>query len=171
MDDKLIAAACDYLEIEPRQVLKSRVDSNELILVVDRGIAGCPKYRLPLARLAEVPEKREKTVILGSPKYQDSLVELAKTSAAPEGGENTAPDEPEPEAEITTTLGDGIKVVVEKVPLEPEPPREPPEFDATPAAIKLAGELGIDLAFVLGTGAGGRIIKRDVEAAYVSDDS
>lgn len=35
----------------------------------------------------------------------------------------------------------------------------------SPAARKLAGELGIDLASLQGTGPGGRIVKRDVEAA------
>lgn len=44
--------------------------------------------------------------------------------------------------------------------VEPEP--EP--IDATDAAIELAAELGIDLATVSGTGAGGRILISDVRA-------
>lgn len=38
------------------------------------------------------------------------------------------------------------------------------EVDATDSATALAAEHGIDLASVVGTGSGGRIIKRDVEA-------
>lgn len=40
-----------------------------------------------------------------------------------------------------------------------------PEIDATDSARALAEERGIDLAAIQGTGSGGRIIKRDVEAA------
>jgi pyruvate dehydrogenase E2 component (dihydrolipoamide acetyltransferase) len=39
------------------------------------------------------------------------------------------------------------------------------EFDATAGATDLAAELGIDLAAVTGSGAGGRITKSDVQAA------
>ena len=37
------------------------------------------------------------------------------------------------------------------------------EIDATDAAIKLAKENGINLAGVTGSGAGGRILKSDIE--------
>ena len=43
--------------------------------------------------------------------------------------------------------------------IEPEPA---PEIDATAAAIALADERGIDLADVVGSGKGGRILVRDV---------
>ena len=45
--------------------------------------------------------------------------------------------------------------------IEPEPT---PEIDATAAAIARADERGIDLAGVAGSGKGGRILVRDVEA-------
>ena len=38
------------------------------------------------------------------------------------------------------------------------------EVEASPAAIKLAQEKGVDLATVDGTGSGGRIIKTDIVA-------
>ncbi len=48
----------------------------------------------------------------------------------------------------------------------PAPLRAPGErIVASPAAKKLAGELGVDLAFVLGSGPGGRITLEDVTAA------
>ncbi len=154
MDDKLIAA-CDYLGIEPEQVLKSRVDGDELVLVVNRGILGCPKYRLPLARLVAAPPAPEE-----EPEVETVTPDEEEASGA--------------EAEITTTLGDDVKIVVEEVPpetyveeapSEPEAPEDAPEPEATASAVKLAAELGIDLASVVGTGSGGRITKRDVEEA------
>jgi pyruvate/2-oxoglutarate dehydrogenase complex dihydrolipoamide acyltransferase (E2) component len=42
--------------------------------------------------------------------------------------------------------------------------RETQKIEATPAARDAAEELGISLAAVTGTGAGGRIVKRDVVA-------
>ena len=39
-----------------------------------------------------------------------------------------------------------------------------PEYSASPSAVELAEELGIDLSLVEGTGAGGNIIKSDVVA-------
>jgi pyruvate dehydrogenase E2 component (dihydrolipoamide acetyltransferase) len=52
------------------------------------------------------------------------------------------------------------------------PAEEPPHAEAAPArgavspvARRLAAELGIDLATVRGSGPGGRIVRRDVEAA------
>jgi pyruvate dehydrogenase E2 component (dihydrolipoamide acetyltransferase) len=49
----------------------------------------------------------------------------------------------------------------------PPPPTPPPpaHVTASPSAKKLAAELGVDLATVHGTGPGGRIQRRDVEAA------
>jgi len=41
-----------------------------------------------------------------------------------------------------------------------------PEIDAAPAAVKLAEELGVGIYDVQGTGKGGRILKRDVQAHY-----
>lgn len=38
-------------------------------------------------------------------------------------------------------------------------------IDATPAAVELAAELGVDLSNVSGSGAGGRILVKDIEAA------
>jgi len=43
-----------------------------------------------------------------------------------------------------------------------------PEIVATPAAIELAGQHGIDLATIAGTGADGKILKGDVQAAIDS---
>jgi pyruvate dehydrogenase E2 component (dihydrolipoamide acetyltransferase) len=57
---------------------------------------------------------------------------------------------------------------------EPEPARPPagdgaPKIRASPLARRLAGDLGVDIAAVHGTGPGGRIVRADVEAAARGD--
>lgn len=46
-----------------------------------------------------------------------------------------------------------------------------PSFDATQAALDTAAELGVDLSDVTGTGADGRILVGDVEAAVDESDA
>ena len=51
-------------------------------------------------------------------------------------------------------------------PTEPDPPPAPSgRIKASPLAKRMAGELGIELAGVAGTGPQGRVVKRDIEAA------
>ncbi|MCA9979360.1 MAG: E3 binding domain-containing protein [Anaerolineales bacterium] len=58
-----------------------------------------------------------------------------------------------------------VSLVVNEVEPEPEPTiAEPVAIDATDTAVSLAAEHGIDLSTVQGTGAGGRIVTRDVKA-------
>ncbi|MCP5018910.1 MAG: hypothetical protein GY938_27080 [Ketobacter sp.] len=46
-----LAKACEKLNITPEQVLSHAVRDDEFVLVVDKGIAGCPKTRIPLSEL------------------------------------------------------------------------------------------------------------------------
>jgi len=61
-----------------------------------------------------------------------------------------------PEGLFERMVADGTVIEV------PDPAPPPPAIDATEAAVKLAGELGIDLADVSGSGEGGRILVSDV---------
>jgi pyruvate/2-oxoglutarate dehydrogenase complex dihydrolipoamide acyltransferase (E2) component len=65
-------------------------------------------------------------------------------------GEEEGPREEEGQRELTAGAEAG------------EPGRDGPAPEATPAASKKAEELGLDLSAVEGTGAGGRILVRDV---------
>jgi large subunit ribosomal protein L21 len=47
---------------------------------------------------------------------------------------------------------------------------EAPTIDATPTAVELAAEAGIDLATLTGTGKDGRILKSDVQAAIKAQE-
>lgn len=65
------------------------------------------------------------------------------------------PGEPVPEVEVAPP------------PPAIEPAPAPERVKASPAARRLARELGIDLSTVVGTGPGGRIVRKDVERAAV----
>ena len=88
--------------------------------------------------------------------------------AAPTAEAVSAP-EPEDEQETAIPLGPSVEAAVES---EPEPeevvsePESPPaRIFATPIARQLASEAGIDLASVVGSGPGGRIVREDIERA------
>jgi pyruvate dehydrogenase E2 component (dihydrolipoamide acetyltransferase) len=57
-----------------------------------------------------------------------------------------------------------IASVVVQPPVEASPPKDNGRLKASPLAKRLARERGIDIGGVKGTGTGGRIIRRDVEA-------
>jgi len=50
--------ACDYLGVDEGSVLASSLNEEleQYIIVVDKGIKGCPKYRIPLSKLDEPAE-------------------------------------------------------------------------------------------------------------------
>ncbi|MGD8759541.1 MAG: dihydrolipoamide acetyltransferase family protein [Anaerolineales bacterium] len=99
----------------------------------------------PIAVIGAADEKIDLEALLAS--AQAAEVE------APEGATPEAPPtEPLPEAAIREG-GDG---------------RLPEGVRATPIARRLAREHGISLASILGSGPGGRIVKRDVEAALAA---
>lgn len=54
MNDKFLQAACAYLGVEVGQVLSWKVYEDKVVLVVDKGIAGCPKFNVNRAML-EMP--------------------------------------------------------------------------------------------------------------------
>ena len=74
---------------------------------------------------------------------------------------------------VTKAPGDVIGYLYadgDAAPADPEPPRlnasEPPR--SSPAARRLAHELGVDMASLTGTGPGGRIVETDVQKAHAA---
>jgi hypothetical protein len=45
--------ACDHLGVDKGSVIKHRIQDDDYIVIVDNGIAGCPKYYIPLSQLSE----------------------------------------------------------------------------------------------------------------------
>jgi pyruvate dehydrogenase E2 component (dihydrolipoamide acetyltransferase) len=92
--------------------------------------------------------------------------------AAPPAKKAEAKQETEPEPAPERAASTAERAPVSAAEREPAPPaeREPaPSADgrikASPIARRMAGELGVELAAIQGSGPGGRIVKADVEAA------
>ena len=82
-------------------------------------------------------------------------------------GDETATDSPPPQPSFTYEKSSGGGVVGHR---EPEPAPEPPQSNGappkrfyTPVVLRMAEEHNIDLSTILGTGAHGRVTRRDVE--------
>ncbi len=72
----------------------------------------------------------------------------------------------EPEPEEAPEAAEGQGAPSEKQRPEPAPPGDGGErVKASPVARRIAGDLGVELATVEGSGPGGRVVKADVEAA------
>jgi hypothetical protein len=50
-DERIYAAACAYVGADPERVIKRRIEGDQVILIVNNGILGCPKYTIPLSDL------------------------------------------------------------------------------------------------------------------------
>lgn len=99
---------------------------------------------------------------------------IARVGEAGEKASGATPKEKEKETEETETgTGEPAAAPAEPATATAEEPREPaaPASDgngrvkASPVARRMAGELGVELSAVEGSGPGGRIVKADVEAA------
>lgn len=104
-----------------------------------------------------------------------------KPEPVPEPEPTPAP-EPEPEPELTLAPGQdpaqrftADELLTVRPPLPPSPPamkpagsESGPRIAASPVARRLAGELGLDLAQITGTGPEGRIIRADIDAAVAA---
>ncbi len=80
-----LKAACRHLEITAGQVRKFRVEGDNVVLVVDRGIAGCPKFTIPISELPVVKEKAPPAAPLVEAPYAVDVTPGARRLAAREG--------------------------------------------------------------------------------------
>ncbi|HVF71132.1 MAG TPA: pyruvate dehydrogenase complex dihydrolipoamide acetyltransferase [Chthoniobacterales bacterium] len=124
-------------------------------------IAGADEAAPPVKKeeKKEAPAKEENK----APKQEQT--ETEKPAPAEEKEPDTAPPQQEPTADA-----------VEKTAAQPSPPARPsraeseesPRVKASPLARRLAGEHGVDLSSVTGTGPDGRVTESDVRAAAKS---
>lgn len=49
--------ACEFLEISKSEVLAHKIYESEIVLIIDKGIAGAPKVAIPLSALEQAPEE------------------------------------------------------------------------------------------------------------------
>lgn len=94
---KYLDLALEYLGVDKGSCLVLRETEDEVIVVVDKGIAGCPKYKIPLSELTvmkdvplPIPEPVIDVDISESPRFSDienmdyrQLQELAKERSIP----------------------------------------------------------------------------------------
>lgn len=83
-EKQTLQAAVRRLEITAAQVLSWRVYKNEIVLVVDRGVAGCPKYRLPLSELV-VPESETEPAPASEPEPEPTPAPKPRKATAKGG--------------------------------------------------------------------------------------
>ena len=101
--------------------------------------------------------------------------EIAALAAGAWGGGGTPAEAPPPGSAAEEPVASEPVAPSEPAPSEPGVPSEPAaaaspppqqgRVKASPVARRLAGELEVDLRAVAGSGPGGRVVKRDVEAA------
>lgn len=83
MDDYL-DRACEYLGVDKGSVINPRVQGDDYVLIVDKGIAGSPKYYIPLSKLDEPePEAEILPVSAAIDMNYRELQELAKELGIP----------------------------------------------------------------------------------------
>jgi pyruvate dehydrogenase E2 component (dihydrolipoamide acetyltransferase) len=102
----------------------------------------------------------------------DPADDISKTAtpaaAAPAAPRAAAPaPTPMPAMESYTSVPE-TSAVVPMAPASPAPPAPGGRVKASPLARKVAGQTGVDLRLLQGTGPGGRIVRRDVESAAES---
>ncbi|MCX6027287.1 MAG: dihydrolipoamide acetyltransferase family protein [Chloroflexi bacterium] len=123
----------------------AEIETDKATVEVESGFSGVVRQQLVEAGTS---------VLIGSPiaviGTADEVIDLAKI-AAPSSGAASAASAPAPAPQAPAA------VVAEPAPAG--------RAAASPLARRLAAEAGLDLAKVRGTGAGGRITRKDVEAA------
>jgi pyruvate dehydrogenase E2 component (dihydrolipoamide acetyltransferase) len=140
-------------------------DDGVLSIKVDKGVPA--KIGAPIATIG--PAGEAKPAKADGAKPEKAKPEPAKAKAEP------ATEAPTDETETAKGAEDEAPAA-EAAPAESEAPSPSPKeaapsngaggaVKASPLAKRLAGELGVDLAGVKGTGPEGRIVKEDVEAA------
>lgn len=95
------------------------------------------------------------------------LLEGADSSgvAAPEPAASAGAASAEDDSEATPATASNIAVDTTAAPAPPAPDRDGRKLKASPVARRMAADRGIRLEAIRGSGPGGRIIKRDIEAA------
>jgi hypothetical protein len=56
--DEYLERACKYLDVDVGNVINPRVEGDNYVLIVDKGIAGSPKYYIPLSKLDKPQPKK-----------------------------------------------------------------------------------------------------------------
>ncbi len=143
------------------------VTQGETILLVetDKATVEVPAFRGGV--LLEVLVAAGQSVPIGTPigVIGEAGEQVDRAALGLGGGKAKAEAKAEAKTEAKTEAkAEAVAREVATAPVAPEPTSADGRLSASPVAARMAGELGIDLRKVTGTGPGGRIIKRDLEA-------
>ncbi len=77
--------ACEYLDVDKSSVINPRIQGDDYVLIVDKGIAGSPKYYIPLSKLdaLEIAEQLKGIRPPANEVGYRELQELAKEQGIP----------------------------------------------------------------------------------------
>ena len=148
-----------------------KVSMGEPIAEIDTDKATMEMQALSAGVLRKVLVHEGESAPLGQPiaiigEADEDISELLKGAQAPPASKETVAEPAKPESEPTPA--------VEQKSTAPEPASGGAQTDGrrangrmlvSPIAARMAAESGVDLNSVQGSGPGGRIIKRDIEAA------
>lgn len=141
------------------------VTQGETILLVetDKATVEVPAFRSGV--LLEVLVAAGQSVPIGTPigiiGEAGEQVDRGALGLKPAASAKAAPAEPA--ASVAAPMAPAPSAVAAAAAAEAAAPAPGGRLSASPVAARMAGELGIDLRKVTGTGPGGRIIKRDLE--------
>jgi pyruvate dehydrogenase E2 component (dihydrolipoamide acetyltransferase) len=126
-------------------------------LVAQAG-GGAPGAEAPAAAATEMASRP--AAVPPQPRREDPAARTPAPAAGP-----TAPGRPEAPAASPPPSPVGPR----PQPVSAPPSQAPGRVKASPLARKIAAQSGVDLRLVHGSGPGGRVVRRDVEAATTSD--
>ena len=72
-----IERACKYLGIDRDDIVRARIENDELVIIYDLGVQGCPKMRIPLSTLRAIDPLSDLSVI-----EPDENIAISATDAA-----------------------------------------------------------------------------------------
>jgi pyruvate dehydrogenase E2 component (dihydrolipoamide acetyltransferase) len=113
------------------------------------------------APIAVLADPGEQVGDLGAVLAQLGVGELPASPPDPEGGKQEAPPTPE----LPSSVAAAAEQPAGLAPAPPSGNGHGTRIFASPLARRLAKERGLELAQIVGTGPGGRIVRKDVEAA------
>lgn len=85
-EKRALELACAHVGADKQQVMKFRIEEEDVVLIVDRGKDGCPKYKIPLADLeaeAKAVEEAAKLEAEPEPKPEPPKRKPKKAQATP----------------------------------------------------------------------------------------
>ena len=173
---KQIAAAGQTVRLGAPVAILGESGEDISALLAEVG-GGKPAAAAPAAASKEAPAAAEKAAAPAG-KAPDKKTDKAADKAAASPADKTAVSDPERPAVAAKAVApaaaerkSGAEPALPAAKESPEAPTEEGRTVASPLARRMAGDAGLDIRTVTGTGPGGRVIKRDIAKALLEQVS